>query len=226
MNWKNTLFENFKLYAITDLREEDPGIFAEVEAAYQGGADIVQLRSKNLTDAALYRIGTRFRKIADRFRRLFFVNDRIDLALAVEADGVHLGQDDLGIEAVRKIFRSTGKFVGRSTHNLGQALQAVREGHDYIGVGPIFETPTKPSYPPVGIDLIKQVKEKVRIPFVCIGGINETNLGGVLRAGATRVAVVRAIFDAPDVCQATQTLRAAMENNWGQVSTFHISSET
>ena len=210
MNWKKSAFKNFRLYAVTDIRSEDAAIFKKVEDAYRGGADIVQLRSETLSDACLYRIGLRFRKIAGHFRKLFFVNDRIDLALAVEADGVHLGQDDLPIQAVRKILPTSVK-LGRSTHNLSQALQAARERHDYIGVGPIFETPTKPDYPAVGIDLIKQVKEKIRIPFVCIGGIDETNAGEVLRAGASRVAAVRAIFDAPNVYQATQTLRAAME---------------
>lgn len=194
------------MYAVTDIREEDPKILEKVEAAYRGGADIVQLRSKTLTDAAFYRLGIRFRKIAARFRKLFFVNDRPDLAVAVEADGVHVGQDDLPMEAIRKIFKGRKIFIGRSTHSLTQALQAVKEGVDYIGVGPIFETPTKPTYHPVGLDLIREVKRRVRIPFVCIGGIDQKNIHQVIQAGATRVAVVRAIFEAPDVTQAAQAL--------------------
>ena len=211
MNWKKRVFENFKLYAITDLREEDSAIFDKVAAAYRGGADIVQLRSKTLRDAELFRIGSRFRRIANRFRKLFFVNDRIDLALAVEADGVHLGQDDLSMEGVRKIVAPGRLLVGRSTHSLIQALRAEREGVDYIGVGPIFETPTKPAYRPVGLDLIREVKQRVRLPFVCIGGVDRQNIHQVFEAGATRVAVVRAIFGASDPFQATQTLRKLID---------------
>lgn len=207
MTWKKTVFKNFKLYAVTDIREGDSEILEKVEAAYRGGADIVQMRSKQLSDAALYRLGGRWRKIADRFRKLFFVNDRLDLALAVKADGIHLGQDDLPMEAVRKIVKSSLLFIGRSTHSFSQALRAAREKPDYIGVGPIFETPTKSTYQPVGIELIKQVKGRVRIPFVCIGGINQTNIHQVIEAGATRVAVVRAIFDSDNVYQATKKLK-------------------
>lgn len=212
MNWKKKVFENFRLYVVTDLGGETPEVDAMIEAAYRGGADIVQLRSKGLSDAALYRIGTRMRKIADRYRRLFFVNDRPDLAVAVEADGVHLGQEDLPMTAVRKILQGKDLFVGRSTHSLEEALQASWEGVDYIGVGPIFETPTKPAYPAVGLDLIRQVKQRMRIPFVTIGGIDLKNIHAVLEAGALRVAVVRAIFGAPDIEEATKVLRKAVDS--------------
>jgi len=211
MNWKKKVFENFRLYAVTDLCGDDPGIFEKVETVYRGGADIVQLRSKHLSDAVLYRIGTRCRKIADRLRKLFFVNDRLDLALAVEADGVHLGQEDLPMEAVRKICAPARLLVGRSTHNLKQALDAVREGVDYIGVGPVFKTPTKQHYRPVGTRLIHEVAGRVRIPFVAIGGINSSNIGEVLSAGARRVAVVRAVFGSSDPCAAARELCEAME---------------
>ncbi len=211
MNWKKKAFENFKLYAVTDLREEDPEILTKVEAAYRGGADIVQLRWKGLLDGVICRLGIQMRKIANRYRRLYFVNDRPDLAAATEADGLHLGQGDLPIEAVRKILKGKRCFVGRSTHSLTEALRAVRQGHDYIGVGPIFETPTKPAYPAVGLTLIREVSLRVRIPFVCIGGIDATNLGDVLRAGAKRIAAVRAIFGADDVYEATKRLRGGIE---------------
>jgi len=213
MNWKKKVFKNFKLYAITDLRAEDAGIFKKVEDAYRGGADIVQLRSKTLSDAALYRLGRRFRRIADRYRKLFFVNDRPDLALAVEADGVHLGQDDMPIEAARRIFRGKKIFIGRSTHSLSEALRAVREGVDYIGVGPIFETPTKPTYLAVGVELIHQVKDRVQIPFVCVGGIDLENVRDVIAAGASRIAVVRAVFSAANVYQAARSLAGVLQTD-------------
>ncbi len=241
MSWKKRAFANFKLYAVTDLQREDPAIFRKVEAAYRGGADIVQLRSKNLTDAELYRIGTKMRKLAARFRKLFFVNDRPDLALAVGADGVHVGQDDLPVSRVRKIL---GKdfFIGLSTHSLRQALEAAKQEVDYIGVGPVFKTPTKPKYSPIGLDLVRKLNPltlplspqagrgnvacfpspprggegggegvAIKVPVVFIGGINHQNIGSVLDAGATRAAVVRAIFDAPDPFRAAQTLKRAIE---------------
>lgn len=210
MNWKRTVFKNFRLYAITDLGDEDPAVFNKVEAAYRGGADIIQLRSKVLSDRALYRMGLRFRKIADQYRRLFFVNDRPDLALAVGADGVHLGQDDLPVAGVRGILKGRKIWIGRSTHSLDQALAAAEEGVDYIGVGPIFETPTKPGYRPVGLRLIRQVKKKVRLPFVCIGGIDRHNVDQVLAAGALRIAVVRAVFGARNVFQAAKDLKETL----------------
>lgn len=211
MNWKQNVFQHFKLYAVTDLQNEDPRILEKVEAAYRAGADIVQLRSKTLTDNVLYRLGIRFRKMADRYRKLLFVNDRPGLALAVGADGVHLGQDDLPLEGVRKILKGRKIFIGRSTHNLTQALEAARSGVDYIGVGPIFGTPTKPDYKPVGLNLIREVKRRVRIPFVCIGGIDLKNIRAVREAGGERIAVVRALFSAEDVGRATRDLRRALE---------------
>ena len=213
MNWKREVFKNFRLYAVTDLGDEDPAIFKKVEAAYRGGVDIIQLRSKALSDRALHRMGLRFRKIADQYRRLFFVNDRPDLALAVGADGIHLGQEDLPSAGVLRILKGRKMWIGRSTHNLDQALRAVEEGADYIGVGPIFETPTKPSSRPVGLGLIRQVKKKIRLPFVCIGGINRHNLGQVTAAGGTRIAVVRAVFGARNVYQAAKDLREALLHN-------------
>lgn len=210
MNWKNRVFENFRLYCITDLFDEDPAIFKKVESAYRGGADIVQLRSKTLSDRALFRMGLRFRELADRYHKLFFVNDRPDLVLAVGADGVHLGQEDLPTEAVRRIFKGKKIWVGRSTHSLSQALQAASDGVDYIGVGPIFETPTKPAYPAVGLKLVRQVRKKINLPFVCIGGIDHKNISQVLAAGATRAAFVRAVFQARDIYQATRTFKEAI----------------
>lgn len=209
MNWKDEVFAGFKLYAVTDLREADRGYLDKIEAAYRGGADMVQLRAKGLRDGALYDFAREVRRMADRHRKLFFVNDRVDLALSVKADGVHLGQDDLPILEARRLARVAGTSlrIGKSTHSFQQALQAERENADYIAVGPVFATPTKPSYPPVGLALINQVRECLQIPFLAIGGIDLSNMHAVLEAGASRVAVVRAIFGAPDPEQAARALR-------------------
>ena len=209
MRWQDFVFRDFRLYAVTDVRREDSRILDKIEAAYRGGADIVQLRSKVLTDGELYRLGLSVKKIAVRHRKLFFVNDRTDLALAAGADGVHLGQEDLPVTAARKLAKVAGKklLIGKSTHSLEQALSAVREPVDYIGVGPVFKTPTKKDYIPVGLELIRGVKASVKKPFVAIGGIDVSNLSAVLEAGATRVAVVRAIFSAGDPAEASKKLK-------------------
>ncbi len=213
MNWKKSVFENFKLYAITDIASPHEKIIQKVRQAYRGGADIIQLRSKKLSDCELLKIGSQIKALALRFRKLFFVNDRLDLALALGADGVHLGQDDMPLALARKLCRKakTSLWIGKSTHSLEQAVEAEREGADYIGVGPIFETPTKPHYGPVGLKLIRQVKQKIKIPFVVIGGIHPENIHNVLTSGAERVAVVRAIFQARNVYAATKKLRTQIE---------------
>ena len=208
-NWKQRVFKYFSLYAVTDVKDPRRLIIPLIDEALQGGADIIQLRSKVLSDGALFTIGTEVRKLTRRRKKLFFINDRPDLALALNADGIHLGQDDLPISVVRALFTSFRRkvFIGKSTHSLKQALDAEREGADYISVGPIYGTPTKADYKPVGLRLIKRVKEHIFIPFVCIGGINENNVKDVIRAGAHRIAVVRAIFDAHDPYKAAKTLK-------------------
>ena len=212
MSWKKSVFKSFKLYAVTDIKTADEPILEKVRAAYQGGADIVQLRSKTLSDRKLCEIGKGIKRLAARYRKLFFVNDRLDLALATGADGLHLGQEDLPIESVRMICEKMGRslWIGKSTHSLAQALKAQKEGADYIGVGPIFSTPTKPGCPTVGLDLIQQVKSKIKIPFVAIGGINEKNIAQVCEAGAERIAVVRAIFSRENIYAAAKQLRAQL----------------
>lgn len=209
MDWKEKVFEGFRLYAVTDLKIEDPGFLQKVEAAYRGGVDIVQLRSKVLPDAVLLRLGLRIKKIAEKSRKLFFMNDRIDLALATGADGIHLGQEDLPVQMARKLARQAGRrfWTGKSTHNLKQALAAAKEGADYIGVGPVFATPTKPGIKSVGLRFVKQAAMQIRIPWVAIGGIDLGNVRDVVTAGASRVAVVRAIFSARDPEEAARKLK-------------------
>ena len=200
MSWKESVFRNFRLYAVTDGRKPGRSFFHAVEAAYRGGADIVQLRSKSLSDSELFAAGLVIRRIARRYHKLFFVNDRPDLALMLNADGVHLGQEDLPVKDVRRLCQRTAGhlWIGKSTHSVAQIKSGETEGADYLAVGPVFETPTKPDYPPVGFELVRYAARFCRIPFVAIGGVHQKNIGEVLRAGARRVAVVRAIFASQD----------------------------
>lgn len=211
MTWKKEYLKNFKLYAVTDVRLNDSPeeLLRKIEAAYRGGADIVQLRAKELSDTQVLVIARKIRVIADTHKKLFFVNDRADLALASGADGVHVGQDDLPVSEIRKL--SADLLVGKSTHSLSQALEAEKEAPDYLGVGPVFATPTKPDYRPAGLEFVKQASEKVSLPFVAIGGIDLDNIELVLKAGATRVAVVRAIFSGKDSYDSARSLRGKIE---------------
>lgn len=213
MNSKKHVFENFKLLAITDLKSFEPDTLLKIEAAYAGGADIIQLRSKTLPDKDMIALGLMMRRLADKYEKLFFVNDRMDLALMTGADGVHLGQEDMSLAYARDICKKVGAtlWIGKSTHSIDQALAAVQEGADYIGVGPIFATPTKPGRVPVGLDLIREVRKRVALPLVAIGGIDEDNLDQVLEAGATRIAVVRAVFASSNVFEAAESLRQHVE---------------
>ncbi len=209
MEWKRKLLNGFRLYAVTDLKYESALPLRKIEAAYRGGADVVQLRSKVLPDAALIRLGMKICKIAAKYRKLFFVNDRVDIALATRADGVHLGQDDMPVRVARQMAQQCGQklIVGKSTHSLEQARAAVREGADYIGVGPVFRTPTKPGVRSVGLSFVRQAAKHIRIPWVAIGGIDLSNMREVVAAGAIRIAVVRAIFAAADPAGAARELK-------------------
>lgn len=207
MNSKKNLLKNSRLYAVTNITASDRGnIIERIKQAYDGGADIVQIRSKELADKELYELSLAVKKIAESRGKLLIVNDRIDIALAAGCDGVHLGQDDLPIEKARSIL---GKnfLIGVSTHNLEQARDAREKGADYIGVGPIYGTPTKPEYEAVSCELIREVKDNIEIPFVAIGGINKDNINDVVHAGAERVAVVRALFSDENVFLEAKTLK-------------------
>jgi thiamine-phosphate pyrophosphorylase len=217
MNSKKKLLNQFKLYAVTDLKGDGAGLLEKVEAAYRGGVDIVQLRAKAVSDGTLLALAKKIKAIAAKAGKLFFINDRTDIALISLADGVHLGQEDMPIADARLLARRAGAelLVGKSTHSLDQAKAAFNEGADYIGVGPVFTTPTKPGRAAVGLELVRQVTQaKLPMPFVAIGGIDLTNIQQVLDAGAQRVACVRAIFDQEDVYHAAEQL----SQQWSTVS--------
>jgi thiamine-phosphate pyrophosphorylase len=204
-------FNQARLYVITCPPKEGPdGYEPMVRAACEGGADVVQFRDKLITGKERYRVAARLRNICRDAGVIFIVNDALEVALAVGADGVHLGQDDLPVREAKKLMHPMGIknfLVGCSTHSLEQAQEAERQGADYIGIGPVFATPTKPTYNPVGLELVRAVTSRVRVPHVAIGGIDATNVGQVLAAGAERVAVVRAVCGADDITTAAKQLK-------------------
>ena len=175
------------------------------ERALAGGVEVVQLRAKDWEARPTLALGERMLALARRYGVPFFLNDRPDLAALLGADGVHLGQNDLTPEEARRFFAG---MVGRSTHAPEQALRALEEGVDYLSVGPVWETPTKPGRPAAGLAYVRWAAENLgEKPWYAIGGIDLGNLDQGLEAGARRIVVVRAILDAPDPERAARALR-------------------
>lgn len=193
----NPALAKARLYCITQAPANGKSLLETAEAALKGGADILQLREKNLPGKELLALAVRLGELCKKHGALFIVNDRLDVALAAKADGVHLGQDDLPVKEAKKL-APENFIVGCSTHSLEQARKAEQDGADYIGCGPVFATPTKPDAGSVGLELVREYRHHIRIPFVAIGGIDLLNVGRVLEAGASCVAVVRSVFSAND----------------------------
>ena len=189
-----------RLYLITGAR---PDLASFLEAAVRGGVDLVQIREKHLPDAELIPVLHEARQVTRRLGVPLVVNDRPDLAALVDADYVHVGQDDLPVEVARRF----GCGVGLSTH---APEEIDRADADYIGVGPVYATPTKEGRPAVGLELVRYASAHARQPWFAIGGIDSSNVADVVAAGATRIAVVRAIGDARDPEAATRQLADAL----------------
>lgn len=188
------------LYLVTSPADN---LFATVEAALQGGLTLVQYRDKTADDSIRINNARKLRQICHDYDALFIINDRVDLALAVDADGVHLGQQDMAIATARQILGSQ-RIIGRSTTNPDEMQRAIQEGADYIGVGPVYETPTKAGRAAAGLDYVRYAREHASVPWFAIGGIDTDNVQNVLAAGAERVAVVRAIMQAEQPTLITQ----------------------
>ena len=180
--------------------------FDLLEAAIRGGARIIQLREKGCATGELYRMALRFREITAEAGMLLIINDHVDIALAVEADGVHLGQEDLPLAAARTI--APELLIGISAHSRQEALKAQGEGADYVNIGPIFPTRTKEGVSRfLGPEAIPEIAVGLEIPFTVMGGINGANIDRVIAQGARKVAVVTAVTTADDMAGAVAALR-------------------
>jgi len=184
-----------------------------LRSVIEAGVDFVQLRMKDADAAEIIEIGDQFRGVCEEAGVPFVVNDRPDVARALGADGVHLGQDDLPPALAREIV-GPDVLIGRSTHSTADIERANSEHEaglaDYIAVGPVYETPTAPGKPPVGPELLSEAARSVSFPWFAIGGINTRNIGGIVDVGATRIVVVRAITEAADPIRAVAELRASL----------------
>lgn len=182
-----------------------------IEAQIRGGADVIQLREKDMSKRERLELGLRVRELTRKYNVLFIVNDDLDLAIILDADGVHLGQDDIPIRYARPLFKD--RIIGVSTHSMDQVYEAISSGADYIGVGPIFETSTKKDRDPlVGTELLCQVRERCSVPYVAIGGIKEENVELVVQAGCSRVAVISDILLANNIEEKCRILKAKLMN--------------
>ena len=202
------------LYALTDSALSLGRSVSEVaEALLASGIRILQYREKDKKAGAMLEECRLLRELTRRAGACFIVNDHVDIAMLCDADGVHVGQDDLPVQAVRSLL-GPDKIIGLSTHSPEQALAAIRDGADYIGVGPIYPTQTKKDVcQAVTLDYLDWVVEHISLPFVAIGGIKRHNIGDVVRHGARCCALVSELVGAPDIALRVTEVRRAMQQN-------------
>jgi len=194
-----------RLYGIVDLGYTPSGeIEATTSDLIRGGADLIQLRAKGIDHAEILEMGRRIQPICRQAGVPFIVNDHADVAIELQADGLHIGQDDGSHDDTRRLI-GMDMLLGRSTHSPEQARQALADGFDYIGFGPLFPTPTKQGRPGIGLEHVAIIQQEVgeQIPVFCIGGVKRGNLPEVLDAGAHRVVIVSDLLTAEDITVAT-----------------------
>lgn len=202
---------DYTLYVCTD-RElmSSPTMEESVEQAILGGAGVIQLRDKNSSGRRMYETALSLKAVTDRYDVPLIINDRVDIAMAVDAAGVHLGQSDMPIEAARRLL-GPHKIIGISAAKVQEAMDAEAAGADYLGVGAMFATGTKDNTRPVTKELLMEIRRAVSIPIVAIGGIHADNVTTLRNTGINGVAVVSAVMAQPDVAEAARTMRRLFE---------------
>ena len=203
---KDDLCAALRLYAVTDRSWLGNGTLSDaVEAALRGGATMVQLREKSLTQADFLQEAKTLAALCARFQIPFLINDNLEIALACNADGVHVGQDDMDPQKARALL-GPGKILGVSAHTVDQALAAEKTGADYLGVGAVFSTATKQDAASVPLETVREICQAVSIPVVAIGGISADNILSLQNSGVVGAAIVSALFAAEDIFSAAQNL--------------------
>jgi thiamine-phosphate diphosphorylase len=213
---RDELIARLALHVLTD-RDWSRGreMLAVAEAAIEGGATVIQLRDKTASMRQLIEEGLALRRLTRQRGVLLIVNDRVDVALALDADGAHIGQDDM-LAAMARALLGPNRILGVSAGNLDEAAGAVAAGADYLGVGPIYATRAKADAgPETGPDLVREIAARFDVPLVGIGGITPENAGEVIRAGAAGVAVITAVVAADDIAAAARNLRGAVDKARG-----------
>ena len=203
---KSEWLKDLKLYLITDrkLFKAQCSMYFAIESALEAGAGYIQLREKDLSVKELMEMAVWMRELTGEYNAKLFINDRVDIALSVEADGVHLGQNSIPPHAVRKI-SGDKLMIGVSTHSINEAINAERDGADFITLGPVYETPSKLRYGnPVGIDSISKARSRISIPVLAIGGIKLDKVKEAKEAGADGIALISAILTAENITETTK----------------------
>jgi thiamine-phosphate pyrophosphorylase len=211
---RRQMFQQVDVYPVTcEELSEGRSNLEVLEAVIQGGTKIIQLREKEYQKKDLYHLALKFREMTAKAGVLLIINDHVDIALAVDADGVHLGQEDLPVQVAKKL--APELLIGASTHSLEQALQAEKDGADYVNIGPIFITKTKEGVESsLGPEAIARIRPQIKVPFTVMGGINEKNIDQVLAEGARRVAMVTAITKAADIAASVRLLKEKIIRAW------------
>lgn len=206
----NKIKVDYSLYLVTDRKALGGRDLAQsVEQAIQGGVTLVQLREKSVSTREFLELASRVKEITTRYHIPLIINDRLDIALAIDADGLHIGQDDLPLNKARELF--SHKLIGVSASTLEEALLAQQQGADYVGVGAVFSTPTKTDAAEVSLDQLELIKKSITLPVVAIGGINETNLYQVMAKGIDGVAVVSAILAKENILETAKHFQALLK---------------
>lgn len=207
---ENKMFVDYSLYLVTDrgiLKERD--IFEAVEESLKGGVTLLQLREKDISSLDFYNIALKMKILAKKYNVPFIINDRLDIALAVDADGLHIGQSDLPLEVTRKLL-GTHKILGYSVGNLEEAIYGEKHGADYLGAGPVYPTGSKADAgSPIGVQGLAELKKAVNLPIVGIGGVSLSNLKDVKKSGIEGISLISAILGSRDIQGASRELLKA-----------------
>lgn len=208
---KSISFRNIRLYVIVDKETcKNLSLVNVAKLVISGGCDFLQLRDKISTTKTFLKEALSLRMLTLKEKVPFIINDRADIAYLVNADGLHIGQDDIPVKLARKIM-GKNKIIGVSCHNLKQVIKAQKDGADYISFGPIFHTSFKPDLKAKGINLLKNIVKKVRLPVFAIGGINQGNIQKIIDSNLNRIAVIRAVLENEDIEKAIRDLKLRLK---------------
>ncbi len=207
---KKDFLHKIRLYVLISSNIATKSVIETTRLVIDGGANAIQLREKTISDREFITLAEKIRDITTKNGTLLIINDRVHIAREINADGIHLGQQDMNALEARNIVGDK-KIIGVSTHSVIQAKQAQKDGADYIAIGPIYPTKTKDYEPSVGIQIIREISEAVNIPFIAIGAITLDNLDEVLKAGASRIAVCSAIIGSKDIYSSTKQFKEKLD---------------
>ncbi len=206
---KKEILHKIRLYVLISSKIASSSVKETANLVIDGGADAIQLREKTISDSDFISLAEEIRDITTDKGILLIINDRVNVARALDADGVHLGQQDMDVSEARAII-GNGKIIGVSSHNIIQARKALKDGADYIAIGPVYHTSTKDYEPSVGLKVVQEISSEINIPIFAIGALTLENLDDVLKAGVSRVAVCSAIINSKDIYTTTKRFKTKL----------------